>query len=247
MLPHALNNLSFVERFYSYAVIGSTNDAARSLAAFPAKGIFVIQADRQRAGRGRSGAPFFSDSSGGLWVSIVASLASLGGHFSHNRALLLAICESVENTAGKKGCCIKWPNDVLWNGRKLCGILLENHPGRENVLIIGFGLNVSIPEAEFPPEIRKTATSLLIETGVKHPLPGLLRNILGLYHENCAAEGEKIHAAYSARLYGAGMRARVGDRKGVIDGVEIDGRLRLKTEEGAICLPSGRLIVEPPS
>ena len=73
MVPHVLSGLSFIERFYSYPTLPSTNEAAKALRNRPVKGLFCIQADRQTAGRGRRGASFFSDSPGGLWVSLVTT------------------------------------------------------------------------------------------------------------------------------------------------------------------------------
>ena len=242
MLPSALSNLPFVERFYSYSVVASTNDTARALSEVPQTGIFVVQADRQMRGRGRQGAAFFSENEGGLWVSIVARIASLDEHFSHNRALSIALCEAAETIAGRAGACsIKWPNDIFWGNRKLCGILLENHPASPAVIVLGFGINVAMKEGEFPPELRSIATSLFIETGKRFPRSQLLRTVLEGYHANLARSPGEIHNRYSQRLYGLGRIAEIEERRGIFEGVEIDGRLKLKVGPEVILLYSGTL------
>ncbi len=243
MLPHSLTKLPFVERFYSYPVTASTNDIGRAMTEVPNKGIFVIQADRQTAGRGRSGASFFSDINGGLWASIITPIASLNEHFVHNRALSLAICESVETVSGCPAVCtIKWPNDIYWGDRKLCGILLENHASRADVLVIGFGINVTIKLSDFPAELQTTATSLCIETGQQFSRSLILTKILERYNANLVADIQKIHYEYSGRLYGLGRAAEIEGNRGIFMGVEIDGRLRLKVGREVMYFLSGHLL-----
>ena len=242
MLPHTLSNLSFVERFYSYPVLASTNDTARSLTEFPEAGIFVVQADRQTQGRGRTGADFFSDSVGGLWVSILAPIVSIEQHFAHNRALSLALCETLEAVCDKKNVCsIKWPNDIYWHDKKICGILLENHVSNPSMLVLGFGCNITIKTDEFPTELNDIATSLLIETGKRHSHSLVLKNVLERYHANRAAAPARLHQTYIERLYGIHRAVEVDGHRGVFDGVEIDGRFKLKTGQILSYIMTGHL------
>jgi BirA family biotin operon repressor/biotin-[acetyl-CoA-carboxylase] ligase len=242
MLPHALKNLSFVERFYSYPVLASTSDTARALGEFPQEGLYVIQADRQTAGRGRSGAPFFSNVEGGLWASIVQPVTSFDEHFAHNRALSIALCKAVESFCGRPAACtIKWPNDIYWGGRKLCGILLENHSGRQNMLIIGFGINVNLSAGDFPQELRDTATSVFMETGQKLSLSRLLNDIILQYHANLTLAVHDIHELYTRRLHGVGRTVEIEGKTGIFEGVEPDGRLRLRQEQEVLYMVSGHL------
>ncbi|MBN1128693.1 MAG: biotin--[acetyl-CoA-carboxylase] ligase [Chitinispirillaceae bacterium] len=242
MLPHSLHKLPFVERFYSHHVTGSTNDIARSMRELPVKGIFVIQADRQTAGRGRSGASYFSDTEGGLWASIVTPVGSLNEHFVHNRALSLAICEAVEQETGRPGACtIKWPNDIYWGDRKLCGMLLENHLLRSDILVIGFGVNIKIKTADFPAGLQAIATSLFMETEKEFSRRSVLEKILERYDANLMADLQKTHYAYSGRLYGLGLTAEIEGSCGVFAGVEMDGRLKLTVGRETKHFVSGHL------
>ncbi|MBN2038199.1 MAG: biotin--[acetyl-CoA-carboxylase] ligase [Chitinispirillaceae bacterium] len=242
MLPHALSRLHFVERFYSFSEITSTNDAARSLTEFPTQGIYVIQADRQTKGRGRRDAAFFSSIDGGLWASILTPLNSVDTHFVHNRALSIAIAEAVEEITGNTvSCAIKWPNDICIGTRKLCGILLENHTKRNDMLVIGFGINVSIKQQEFPPDLQPIATSLLIETGKRYSPSRLFEGILRRYHDNLSRDPLQMHGDYSARLPGLGRRIEIEGMTGVFAGVEADGRLRLATGHEVVYIVSGHV------
>jgi len=242
MIPSALKGLNFVERFYSYPTLASTNDTARSITEFPQKGLFVIQADRQTGGRGRNNAEYFSDNPGGLWVSIIAPVASIEQHFAYNRALSLALCESIETVCGIQDvCAIKWPNDVYWHDRKICGILLENHPGNPGALVLGFGCNISIVSDEFPETLRPIATSIQIETGRHFPRSLVLENIIDRFHSNCGNDPVDLHRSYVSRLYGLRRAVEIEGLRGIYEGVETDGRLMLRAGRELIYILSGHL------
>lgn len=237
MIPHALSGLTFIERFYSFPTLASTNDTARSLKHRPEKGMFCIQADSQTAGKGRRGGSFFSESVHGLWVSLVAPLKD--HHFVYNRAISLAIAMTLEQCGSQHPVSIKWPNDIYWGGRKACGILLENHSCFQDVIIIGFGINVNTGEEEFPPELRTIATSVLIETGKKCSLSALLRTILKQFSVILSSDQNIAHALYSERLYGKGETIGINGLKGIFSSVEPDGRLKLINNGIPVMIYSG--------
>jgi biotin-[acetyl-CoA-carboxylase] ligase BirA-like protein len=242
MLPFALNALPDVERFYPQAVAGSTNDMARAATEFPDRGIFIFQADHQTAGRGRRGTSWFTGDNGGLAATILTPLSSLDAHFVHNRALSCGICEAIESiTDNAVSCSIKWPNDIYLGDKKVCGILLESHPVRENMLIIGFGINVNISQNAFPSELQKIATSLAIETKRHFSLSGLLASIVGRYCTNRGLDQDTAHHTYEARLYGPGRRISLDDTTGTFVAVEPDGRLRIDTGHEVIYKVTGHL------
>jgi BirA family biotin operon repressor/biotin-[acetyl-CoA-carboxylase] ligase len=242
MLPDALNSLPEVERFYLQAAAGSTNDLARAATVFPDKGIFVFQTDCQTAGRGRRGTPWFSDSRGGLAATILTPISSPDAHFGHNRALSCGICEAIESITGKAvSCSIKWPNDIYVGNKKVCGILLESHPARNDMLVLGFGINVNSDLAVFPEDLRPIATSLAIETDRKFPLPQLLELVIGKYLSNRVIDNAILHRVYEARLYGLHRRIALDGTTGIFDGVEPDGRLRMTLGHEVIYKTSGHL------
>lgn len=230
MVPYALTGLTFVERFYSYNIITSTNDIAKGLQHYPKKGIYCIQADRQTAGRGRPGHSFFSDNNGGLWVTLVTKVEDISSHFTYNRAISLAIVRCLEQYGKSQCISIKWPNDIFWNKKKICGILLENHPKFSNILLIGFGINVNINYEDFPPELRPIATSLKIETDTTYSLVQILRTILKNYIGFLSLSPEKAHRYYMKKLYGIGKKIKIENCYGILEGVELDGKLKVTAD-----------------
>lgn len=142
----------------------STNDALRQLAQQGAPAGTVVVADHQTAGRGRRGNPWVAPAGRNLLVSILLRPEfpmEIWPQLTHATALALA--QFLESTGLTPQ--IKWPNDVLVNDRKICGILLETFTHQEGAFVIlGLGLNVNETAEEFPPELASTATSLAIET-----------------------------------------------------------------------------------
>jgi BirA family biotin operon repressor/biotin-[acetyl-CoA-carboxylase] ligase len=145
--------------FCFFPTIGSTNDAAASLA----EGAVVV-ADQQTAGRGRSGHSWFSPPASGLYVSVVLAprLATIDALRATQLVTLgagVAIAEALESSAGLRA-DLKWPNDLYVGRRKLAGILAESSG---DTVILGYGINIA-PSA-FPPELRDRATSIESELG----------------------------------------------------------------------------------
>jgi BirA family biotin operon repressor/biotin-[acetyl-CoA-carboxylase] ligase len=148
--------------------IGSTNDAAATLAGHgPCEGAIVI-ADQQTAGRGRRGRTWFSPPGSGLYVSVVLNPGrSLYGGTRATRLLTLAagvaLAEAVKKATGLS-VAVKWPNDLYVGRRKVAGILAEAAgSGEHQPVVLGFGINVG-PMA-YPPELGDRATSLESELG----------------------------------------------------------------------------------
>lgn len=166
-LDYIINFNSFIKSVSYYEEVGSTNDVAKELlkkSSFPIND-FLILSDSQTKGRGKCGAHYFSPAKVGIYMSIVLikphcdlKLISI--------ATSLAILKSIQAlvTSDVK---IKWPNDILINNKKVCGILIEASVQQrirsaQNV-IIGVGININ--NDNFAPEIESTATSLKKECG----------------------------------------------------------------------------------
>ena len=201
----------------------------------------VIRAGRQTRGRGRGGSDFFSDIQGGLWVSIIAPVADIAVHFEHNRAISLAILETLKPHCGSAEISIKWPNDIYWGDKKIAGILLENVPDNGGVVIIGFGVNVNVDIGRFPKHLRDSVTSVSDETGEPLFLDSTLDSIIEMYRKFTNGDQAAVHQLYLDNLYKLGHRATVGEHVGKFATVEPDGRLRLETERGEELCVSGTL------
>jgi biotin-(acetyl-CoA carboxylase) ligase len=174
-----------------------------------------------------------------LYASVVCPISDLASHFTYNRAVSLAIYDAVKALAPKSPLSIKWPNDIYWGDRKLCGILLETVPAHPGVIVIGFGINVNIARLDFPPDIRGSATSVLIETRKRHAPGGLLCVILERFRQYLSVPAEAAHMLYANRLYKMGAPCAAGGNRGTFAGVYPDGRMRLQQGESELLLTTG--------
>jgi BirA family transcriptional regulator, biotin operon repressor / biotin---[acetyl-CoA-carboxylase] ligase len=236
-----IKSLSFVEQILHFETLDSTNSYAKELVALPASGLTVICADRQRAGRGRGENSFFSEVNGGLYASIVCFVQDIGAHFAFNRAISLAICDAIQNRLESCPLFIKWPNDIYWQDKKLCGILLETIPGRQTHIIIGVGVNVNLAAEDFPHDLRNIATSVQIETGTSIDIHDFLYDILTLFWNYCILPKTEVHTLYCERLYRPGAAVEINGQKGLFAGVREDGRLCLKKGAETDYMLSGTL------
>lgn len=153
-------------RIKHYDILGSTNEQAREIAlAGGAEGV-VVTAESQTSGRGRMDHSWHSAKGRGLWLSALLRPA-VGMRRLPQLTLVaaVAVAEAIEAQTGLVA-GIKWPNDILLGGRKVCGILCEiadsGQEGQTPAAIIGIGLNVNQHIEEFPPELRSIAVSLRV-------------------------------------------------------------------------------------
>ena len=215
-----------------FAEIDSTNRVALDWADAP-HGALVV-ADAQSAGRGRLGRSWQSPPGKGLYFSLItrpdepnpARLALLAG---------LGVATAVERICEVPIAC-KWPNDLLCHSQKIGGILCET---REERLVIGVGLNVTHAREDLPTRPVFPASSLLLETDKSFSIADLLDAILNSLETTLGQTDWR--AAYEKRMWGRGEIARSNGILGVVDGIESDGQLRLKTADGPKLVVAGEL------
>jgi len=221
----------------------STNlEAAQRAIEGAAEGLCVV-ASEQTAGRGRLQRQWISPKGSGLYFSIVLRprihqsswpLITLAAALAVHDALLETYLLKTD---------IKWPNDILSNNRKLCGILAETVDTTEGrALVLGIGVNLT--SSAFPPEVHQIATSVQLETGKVPNLEIILRNLMialqrryEMLQSVCGEE--EILREWSVRSsYASGKRIRVANGQEVLEGttrgLESDGALRVETDEGEI-------------
>jgi BirA family biotin operon repressor/biotin-[acetyl-CoA-carboxylase] ligase len=155
---------SFIGRhIYYYSSLESTMDTAKELARQGAYPGTIVITEKQTAGRGRLKRTWFSPE-GNIAMSIILhpSLKMI-----HHLIMIssVAVVRAINSVCGLES-HIKWPNDIMINDRKVCGILIENEIKESTIIfsIIGIGINISLIPSDYP-GISKTATSLLNETG----------------------------------------------------------------------------------
>lgn len=154
------------EHYFYLTEIDSTNNYAKQLAAqgYP-EGTLVI-AERQTAGRGRRGRQWHSEPGQGIFMSLILRPSLPLKELSRiTMFIAVAVVETLQRFGIKSG--IKWPNDVLINGRKIAGILTEAVTDMDGIeyIVTGIGLNVNNRIADFPEEFRSIATTVREEAG----------------------------------------------------------------------------------
>jgi BirA family biotin operon repressor/biotin-[acetyl-CoA-carboxylase] ligase len=146
------------------ATVDSTNDYAKKIAAENEKEGAVIIAGDQTKGRGRLGRHWSSGEHKGVWMSVILKPDIPSERIQIiTLAAAVAVVKTIKNLYGiETG--IKWPNDIILDGKKVCGILTEMNceADRINYIVVGIGLNVCMEKADFPKGYREKATSLLI-------------------------------------------------------------------------------------
>lgn len=227
----------------------STNDDARVWAAEGAPSGAVVCADAQSGGRGRQGRAWSTPPGETLALSVILrptlpvpdlpKIALAAG---------LAARRAIDAALGRSAAKVKWPNDVLIDDRKICGVLSEAvlAGGRVEHVVVGVGINVA--RREFPPDLAAVATSLALEGGSSDRAA----LALGLLE---ALEDEVARLVSDARGIGArlaphdallGREVLFDDGTcGVAHGVDADGRLTVRTAGGVIRAIAGEVRLAP--
>lgn len=204
-------------RVVVYETIDSTNDRALRLGGDGT----VIVADTQTAGRGRHGRSWHSSPGRGLYFSVAFEGAADGLAFAAPLAVRDAIAPFAPAT-------VKWPNDVLIGGKKVCGVLVETRLGRAAV---GIGINVLHTAEEFPEALRHRATSIEAATGVTCDRSQLLRDVLTRLDERVivirSGGLDAVFAEWAEACGIVGRRVRNGEVEGTVVRLDPDGALVL--------------------
>ena len=234
------------KKLYYYDITGSTNNDAKRLAEEGEPHGTVVVADIQNAGKGRRGRKWHTLPGTALSFTLL-----LRPEFAADKAsmitlvMALSVAEAVEDITGAAA-TIKWPNDIVVNRKKICGMLTEMTmtPEMDEIqyIVVGAGINVNngSPD-EFQEEIRNTATSLKIETGKQINRAELLGRVLVRFEENYATFLEtldlsRLRETYQRHLQGVGAEVRVldpaGEYIGISHGINDQGELIVVKENG---------------
>ncbi len=230
--------------------VDSTNSEAMRLASEGAEEGLTVIAHRQTRGRGRLGRNWHTFADDGLAMSILLRPNLPPEHVSQLTLVAGVAChQALSNFA--PGIRLKWPNDLLHNGRKLAGILTEMRaePGHVQAVVIGIGVNVRAPANGWPADITQPATDLSsiagkpvsrLETATR-----LLESLEAIYvdflENGFAAVSEQWWQAHATS--GKPVRVHDGGRyiTGIADSLDADGALLLRTENGIERIIAGDL------
>ncbi len=233
--------------------VDSTNAQARRLAEAEAPEYTVVIAEEQTQGRGRLRRPWSSAPAQGLWFSLLLR-PPLPPQEAAAVTLMAAVAIAQVLRAAGFAAVIKWPNDVLIQGKKVCGILAEmcSHPDSVEWIALGMGININ--QETFPEPLTDTAISLNLAGGQpvpRAPLAAQVLTSLDLYYRLLLQEGlAPIREKWRQMATGWGHRARVSTLTGPLWGVPLDmndqGHLLLRLDSGEIKeITCGDLILEP--
>ncbi len=231
-----------------HAEVGSTNDDARAAAERGAPRGHVVLADAQRTGRGARGSAWSSPAGTDLYLSVVERL-DLGPRTLGvlTLAVGLGVRDACARLLSDRGAevRVKWPNDVRIGDRKCAGILVESSSVGERLGAIVVGIGLDVNRTDWPAELRDVATSLCEAAGVPldrgEALVTLLASVEARVEELVRRGPDAIVAALRPHLAFVGRAVRVDGLEGMLEGLDDDGALLLRTRDALLRLRSGTL------
>lgn len=239
-------------RILCYDTLNSTNVEANRLAEQGAAHGTLVIADRQEAGRGRRGREWESPANAGIFMTLLLK-PQIEPQNAPMLTLLtaLAVAKAVNQVTGLNA-VIKWPNDILINGKKICGILTEMsaQPDYVNHIVIGVGINVH--NEVFSEELKGRATSIYIESGKHIHRASLIEAVweaFEVYYEKFlkTQDMSALVPEYDALLANRNQQVRVLDPKdpfeGVAQGITARGELIVDTWEARRLVSSGEVSI----
>ncbi|MDL2298355.1 biotin--[acetyl-CoA-carboxylase] ligase [Synergistaceae bacterium OttesenSCG-928-D05] len=237
LIDFLLRTNQLFSKCYYYPEVDSTQAVAKKFAWDNTPAGVVVTTDSQTEGRGRRGRSWISPAGKNLYFSILLRPNLKPGDVQLlNLAAGIAVRETLIQEYGVDA-ELKWPNDVLSGGKKICGILSEAAGDADKIYyaITGIGVNVNMSADDLSADLKKTATSMLIEKHCAISRPILLRDIFSRFSElmrvleNPDAGVEKLLSIYRQSCDTIGKEVRV-----IQDDEEFQGRALDVTGQGAL-------------
>jgi BirA family biotin operon repressor/biotin-[acetyl-CoA-carboxylase] ligase len=251
MLRSLLRGTIFENQIHHFYKIGSTNAAAMSAANEGAAEGSVFLAEEQTAGRGRGAHTWDSARSSGIYCSVVLrpALSPLDA-LVLSLAAGLAVQSAIEQVDSRVHADLKWPNDVLVDGKKVCGILTEMNAEATRVRYVVVGIGINVNHASFPKELQDQATSLRLITGSEWSrvelAAALLKSLEREYRQLMETPDARVSILRRFTEHSSwvrGKEVRIEDNgssfEGVTEGLDDRGFLLVRTDQGAKTVLSG--------
>ncbi|MGB9937929.1 MAG: biotin--[acetyl-CoA-carboxylase] ligase [Methanobacterium sp.] len=247
ILPHKLKNTlntSYIgKEIHYFREVDSTNEVAKRLAQEGAPEGTVVIAERQQKGRGRRGKQWVSPI-GGAWMSLILRPDTLPMNAPQLTFTAgVAAAKTIKDEYGLK-VGIKWPNDILIDNKKVCGILTEISTGKDSIdyIIAGIGIDANVDLDSLPPELRKHTTSLKTELDGEISRMILVRKFLenfeSIYNEFNQGNFQEILKKWRkySKTIGSNVEIRKGTEiiRGEAVGVNREGALILELKDGSL-------------
>jgi len=250
ILAPLLQGTIFSKHIHHYYKIGSTNSVAMDAAASGAPEGSVFLAEQQTAGRGRGGNQWYSARSAGVYCSMVLRPALPPSDvLILSLAAALAVQAAVQEIDDRIALDLKWPNDLLSEGKKFCGILTEMNAEVTRVRYVVAGVGINVNQTSFPADLQASATSLRLVTGTEHSrlqlCAALLKSLDREYRqllENPSARESVLRrfSTQSSSVQGAEVRVdENGGFEGVTEGLDSRGFLQVRTAQALQTVLSG--------
>jgi len=260
LLPYEIRHAVRTEivgqgEIYYFPDLDSTNNEGKKQANLGCPDGSIVIAESQHKGRGRLSRGWFSPESKGIWLSII--LRPPFNPYDAPKCTLLAavaVTRAIRKITQIE-CGIKWPNDILYQGKKIVGILTEMNAEMDaiNHIVIGMGINVNINQDEFPDELMQIATSLSAITGHTISRMTLLSAVLSELEQEYKRVIEQgfvqmldewralsITLGQQVRVIGSGR-----EFGGLAVDIDIDGALLVQTENGLEKVLAGDVSIRP--
>ncbi len=240
------------KELYFFPTIDSTNKKAQEYAKEGCSHGTLVVADKQKAGRGRKGRSWTSEEGTGIYMSLVLRPRVSPDHASSlTLVAALAVAKAIEKVT-KLSPQIKWPNDLVVDKKKVCGILTEMRLEGCQIDSVVVGIGVNVHQKDFPEEIKDTATSLDGEGEDSYSRSRLIEEILWYferYYEKYlqTEDVSLLKAEYEAYLANKGQKVKVldpmGEYEGIAQGITKTGELLVDTGEELKIVSGGEVSV----
>ncbi len=222
--------------------IDSTNSEMRRLGDAGAVEGTVIVADRQTGGKGRRGREWFSPAGTGIWMSVLLRPELSPGKVSGITLMAaLSVCRAIRRETGLNT-QIKWPNDLVIDGKKVCGILTEAAVNGNELGYVVLGIGINVNQTEFPKDLPH-AWSLAMAAGRELDRDGIIAQVLDCLASDYAVyeqsgELRELRVEYEAHLVNRNRPVRVlsptGEWCGVAEGITDSGDLLVRDDCGEL-------------
>ena len=239
------------EIFY-FPVLNSTNTKAKQLAEEGYPSGTLVVAEQQDAGRGRRGREWASPRGVGIFMTLMLKPDILPNNASMlTLVAALAVAAAIRKCTGRPA-GIKWPNDIVMNGKKVCGILTEMSAQIDYVNHVVVGIGINVHNESFPEDIAQIATSLYLETGARYQRAELIEEIWEQFERYYAVflqtqDLSGLVKEYEAHLVNMHQSVRVIDPKesfeGRAMGITPRGELMVDTWESRRLVSAGEVSV----
>ncbi len=236
----SLRTKKFGRTIHWYDTIDSTNNRARQLAIDGAEEGTLVIANYQTSGKGRMGRRWEAEPGTNLTFTLILTPQIPAADTGIIPLIAgLAVAQAIESVTRKRPVC-KWPNDILMDGKKVCGILAESVIDGTAVRAIVVGIGVNVNQTNFPPDLGETATSLLLATGERYARTQVLAAILGQFESLISYlerrkrdEFLKQYEAYTTMIGTAvTLTHSAGTANGIVAGIDSEGGIMIRGADG---------------